>query len=129
MLSIDGSGVPALRNIFFAEPGILNAGSDISAPAAIHLNTSMLDKEIPEMPSDEMEKLPVLSLPVDKLAISKACPYGLTPDKIDVLKKDNNINTIEELAGSPDETLLSIQGIEEKFLKQIRDVVGQAIWM
>ncbi|MCP4108384.1 MAG: helix-hairpin-helix domain-containing protein [Desulfobacteraceae bacterium] len=97
-------------------------------PAEIHANSNVLDIEVPEMPYDEMEKLPVLSLPVDKLAKSKVYPYGLTPDKIDVLK-DNNITTIEELAESSDETLLSVQGIGEKFLKRIRDVVGQAIWM
>lgn len=102
--------------------------NDDSLPAEIHINSNVLDIKIPEMLTDEMEKLPILSLSVDKLVKSKAYPYGLTPNKIDVLKK-SNISTIEELAESSNDDLLSIQGIGDKFLKRIRDVVGQAIWM
>lgn len=102
--------------------------NDNSVPAEIHISSNVLNMELPEMSTDEMENLPILSLPVDKLAKSKAYPYGLTPNKIDVLK-NNKILTIEGLAESSDQTLLSMQGIGDKFLKRIRDVVGQAIWM
>ena len=69
-----------------------------------------------------------MDLPVDTLAKSRAYPYGLTQNKIDVLK-ESHIETIEALAEASDEELLSLQGVGEKFLKRMRDVVGQAIWM
>lgn len=68
-------------------------------PAEIDISSDIFsDIEIPELPDNEKERLSSL--------------------------KEKLMNIIKE---SPDEKLLSLPGIDKQFLKQIRDVLGQAI--
>ncbi|MFK5968554.1 MAG: hypothetical protein QM487_00270 [Candidatus Marithrix sp.] len=95
-------------------------------PAEIHINSPILDIKIPELSSDK--ELSILNLPIKSLIKSKAYPYGLTATKIEILQKEQ-IKTIGELAETSDEQLRSLPTIGKKYLKRIRDVLGQAIWM
>jgi hypothetical protein len=81
---------------------------------------------LPELAPDN--KLGILGKDVAVLAKSKAYPYGLTEDKITRLKGEG-INTVQELADTPDETLLQIDMVGPATVKRMRDVMMQAIWM
>lgn len=81
---------------------------------------------LPELAPDN--KLGILGKDVAVLAKSKAYPYGLTEDKITRLKGEG-INTVQELADTPDETLLQIDMVGPATVKRMRDVMVQAIWM
>lgn len=76
----------------------------------------------------ESGDLEVFSLPVDTLAKSRAYPYGLTEQKLELLKAAG-IGTIGDLATLSDRQLLSIDGIGDATVDRIRSVLGQAIWM
>jgi len=95
-------------------------------PSEIHSSSDLLNVEIPDMMPDK--ELSILSMKTDSLVKSKSYPYGLTQAEINVLR-ESGIHTIGELAEMQDDELLRLRGIGEKFLKRIRDVVGQAIWM
>jgi len=99
---------------------------DQNEPADIHINSRVLDIQLPELPLDK--ELSILELSIDSLSKSKSYPYGLTPNQIEVLK-NNNINTVGELAEKSDDQLRDLPSIGDKFLERIRNVVGQAIWM
>ena len=73
-------------------------------------------------------KLGILGKDVEVLAKSKAYPYGLTEDKIARLKAAG-INTVLELAETPDARLLQIDMVGPATVKRMRDVMVQAIWM
>jgi hypothetical protein len=74
------------------------------------------------------ETLSVLDLPVERLQKSKIYPYGLTGDKISKLQQANFL-TVRSLAAASDQQLDSIYGVGEAWIKRIRDVIGQAVWM
>lgn len=82
--------------------------------------------DLPDV-SDSKE-IAILGMPIEVLQVSKAYPYGITENKINKLK-EIGIKTVGELADRPDEDILAIEGIGEEWLKRIRNVVGQAIWM
>lgn len=70
----------------------------------------------------------ILAKEIEALSKSPAYPYGLTERKISVLR-NAGFDTVEKLASADDEELLRLRGIGRKFLRRIRDVTYQAIWM
>lgn len=97
-----------------------------STSVEFHTKSRLTLIELPEV--SDGHDLEVLSLPVAKLAKSNAYPYGLTERKIAVLTQAG-FATIGDLAQASDTELLRLRGIGSTFLKRIRNVVGQAIWM
>ena len=92
----------------------------------IHRNSSVLKIQLPELPK---EKEPaILNLGIEKLKKSRAYPYGLTDDKWEKLSSAG-FETIGKLAEASDEQLKSLDGIGDKWVQRLRNVVGQAIWM
>jgi hypothetical protein len=82
-----------------------------------------------EMPSlTAANDLTVFSLDVTKLEKSNAYPYGLTEDKIQRLK-DSGFLTIGSVAQATDDELDRIPLIGDIWVRRIRDVVNQSIWM
>lgn len=82
-----------------------------------------------ELPAvDSSNNVGILDLDIEKLKTSNAFPYGLTDDKIARLKNEN-INTVGELAECSKERLNKIHRIGETISDRIRNVVEQAIWM
>lgn len=72
--------------------------------------------------------LTVFALPVQTLGKSNAYPYGLTEDKISRLLA-NGFSTVGDVASASDEDLDAIYKIGDVWVRRIRDVVNQAIWM
>ena len=95
---------------------------------ALYVSTSnnILDIGMPELSS--ADDLTVFSLSVEKLQKSNAYPYGLTDDKIQRLKA-SGYQSIGALAQATDEELDKIPLIGDVWIRRIRDVVNQAIWM
>lgn len=82
-----------------------------------------------EMPAlTTANDLTVFSLDVSMLVTSNAYPYGLTEDKIQRLKV-SGFETIGSLAEATDYELDRIPRIGEVWVRRIRDVVNQSIWM
>jgi hypothetical protein len=81
---------------------------------------------LPALP--EPADLAIPDEPIEKLRKSAAYPYGLTELKLQVLT-DVNIRTVGDLAGVDDSTLDSLPGINSTWVRRIRNVLGQAIWM
>ena len=77
--------------------------------------------------SDKKE-LDILNNPISVLRKSKAYPYGLTENKVLTLLSAE-VDTVGQLAEMKDENLLKLEGIGPEWLKRIRNVQGQAIWM
>ena len=82
--------------------------------------------KVPETP--DTEDLAILSEPIDILFKSKLYPYGLSQQRIDVLK-ESGFMTIGDLALASDDDLDSIHGFGDASITRVRNVVGQAIWM
>lgn len=95
--------------------------------AEIHSSGSAFSHVIMPVLSDD-HALGILSKSVEVLAKSRAYPYGLTGDKITRLKAAG-INTVNDLATTVDDVLLSIDMIGVVTVKRMRDVTSQAIWM
>ncbi|MGO4371297.1 hypothetical protein AB4Z21_10925, partial [Paenibacillus sp. MCAF20] len=76
----------------------------------------------------ERKELGILRMPVEVLRKSKVYPYGLTDHRIERLK-EGGILTVNDLAEAPEERLLSLDDIGEKWVDRINSVLGQAIWM
>ena len=98
-----------------------------SAPVELHERGGHFADIEPAEPADSGD-LEVFFLPVEKLAKSKAYPYGLTEQKLTILQ-NAGIDTIGDLADQTDKDLLSIGGIGEATVERIKSVLGQAIWM
>ena len=81
---------------------------------------------IPDIDPDA--DLAILAESVDRLVKSRVYPYGLTADKLTVLR-NAGVSTIGDLAACSDEFLDSLYGIGPVNIQRIRSVVGQAIWM
>lgn len=82
--------------------------------------------EWPELPEDK--SLKIFELPIEKLKKSNIFPYGITDNKLEILK-ENGYNTVGDLAIETDAILLKIDGIGIKSVERFRSVLGQAIWM
>ena len=102
-----------------------SGSSDI--PVELHQKGAIFDGiQVPTpKDSDEME---ILSMPIEILAKSKSYPYGLTPQKITILK-EAGYTTVGDLATAPADDLLQLEKVGHVFLDRFRSVVGQAIWM
>lgn len=79
----------------------------------------------PERPDAE---LGVLSLPVDTLRKSQVYPYGLTQQKIDLLKRAG-YSSIGDLAEADENALKRLESVGDVFAHRIKLVAYQAIWM
>lgn len=95
---------------------------DIQFSSNSNLNTI----DLPEIPEDK--NLSILELPIEKLKKSDMFPYGITDNKLELLK-EQGFDTVGKLAEAPDEVILKIDGIGERSLERFRSVLGQAIWM
>lgn len=116
--------VPAKRLTFEMVEEWLQGSSE---PAEIHTSSSTFQSiKLPALP--EEHGLAILERPVTVLAKSGAYPYGLTQNIIDRLVGAGML-TVGQLANSSDDELDRIDYIGQVKIKQIRDVVYQAIWM
>lgn len=96
-------------------------------PAEIHVTGLALQKiKLPMLP--EEHGLAILDKPVSVLGRSTAYPYGLTDNVIDRLKGAGKA-TVGQVANSSDSELDRISYIGSVKIRNIRDVVYQAIWM
>jgi hypothetical protein len=87
----------------------------------------ILDKiRLPEI--DDSHDLGILNKSIEVLRKSKAYPYGLTDHRIQKLL-EGGFSTVRDLAEASDEDLLRLDDIGDRWLRRIRSVVGQAIWM
>lgn len=100
--------------------------SDGDEPAEIYSTNPLLNVHVPA--PDQTRSLGVLDLSISNLRKSNAYPYGLTDQKIEVLR-EAGIRTVANLAKASNESLLELQGIGEKTINRIRNTVAQAIWM
>ncbi|MBR3771558.1 MAG: ATP-binding protein [Clostridium sp.] len=89
-------------------------------------STKINSIEIPE--KRESNGIEMLSLEISKLKKSKAVPYGLSNQKIELLES-NEILTIGDLAEYTKDQLMELPSIGEVMAERIRNVVEQAIWM
>ena len=89
-------------------------------------NSILNSIELPEIPEDK--NLSILELPIETLKKSRIFPYGITDNKLEILK-EHGYDTVGKLAEARDEDLLKIDGIGERTLDRFKSVLGQAIWM
>jgi hypothetical protein len=81
---------------------------------------------LPELPQDGA--LSVLSLQIGRLIKSNIYPYGLTQTKADQLNQAG-FSTIRDLLNAKDQQIDDVPSIGQAWVKRIRDVVSQAVWM
>lgn len=116
--------IPTKRLTFEMIDEWLGTGTE---PAEIHSSGNTFQGiTLPRLP--EEHGLAILGKPVTVLKKSTAYPYGLSPAVIDRLVKDGLL-TVGELANSSDARLDKVDYIGPVRIKDIRDVVYQAIWM
>lgn len=89
-------------------------------------NSELQKFNCPE-PHNEME-LSILSLPVSKLEISQAIPYGLTQLMITALV-NADLKTVKDVVSVSVDDLKQLPLIGDKKARRIRNAVEQAIWM
>ncbi len=92
----------------------------------IGLTNNPINVVVPEL--DIGHSLSIFTVTVDKLLQSNAYPYGLTLDKVTRLQ-GANINTVGELVRVDNAALDAIPGIGDVWVKRIKNVVMQAVWM
>lgn len=97
-----------------------------SDPIEFHRGSRLANLSVP-VPLDVAE-LGVLELDIDNLKPSAAYPYGISEQKIAVLKQAG-LNTIGQLAEATDDQLMALPSIGDVMKVRIKNVVGQAIWM
>jgi hypothetical protein len=83
--------------------------------------------EVPALGA-EGEEIAILNESIDRLRKSEAYPWGLTDARLAVLK-EAGYTTIGLVASATDEQLMALHTIKEGYLRRIRAVIGQAIWM
>lgn len=91
-----------------------------------HVSGNQIPLNLPEI--DPTQELAVFNLPIESLAKGKTYVYGLTTRQINLLV-DNGYSTIKDVANESDENLHNLEGIGDKTLLRIRNVISQAIWM
>jgi len=96
-------------------------------PMEIHERSGLLQEISSPEPVSGVD-LAIFDLPIDTLRKSRAYPYGLTDLKIKRLGKAG-FATVGDMVEAKDEDLLKIESVGEQYLKQIRSVLAQAIWM
>ncbi|MBN8228534.1 ATP-binding protein [Corallococcus macrosporus] len=96
-------------------------------PIGYHVRGSKLSSiELPLLAEDA--DLLIFNEPVEKLAKSRAYPYGLTSQKIAVLR-EAGIVTVGQLANASEYQLKQLDSVGDATLQRFRNVVAQAIWM
>lgn len=96
-------------------------------PSEIHISSNVFQNiKLPPLP--EEHGLSILDKDVSVLAKSPAYPYGLTDDKISRLKNEN-IETVCDLAKATDQELDAIDGVGKATIRRMRNVIFQAVWM
>lgn len=96
-------------------------------PIGYHVRGSKLSAiELPPLAEDA--DLRILSEPIEKLAKSKAYPYGLTQQKISILQTAG-ITTVGKLANASEYELKQLDTVGDATVQRFRTVVEQAIWM
>lgn len=91
-----------------------------------HVSGNQIPLSLPEL--DPEKELAVFNLPIESLAKGKTYVYGLTQRQMNLLL-ENGYKTIKDVANESDENLHALDGIGEKTLQRIRNVISQAIWM
>ncbi|MFM9265446.1 hypothetical protein [Tychonema sp. BBK16] len=104
----------------------LNEGNERNESLELHKTSELFKMQLPELLKDG--EMLIFNEDISKLKKSNAYPYGLTQDKIDILKAAD-YNTVSALAEASDKSLLALNNIGEETLKRIRSTVAQAIWM
>jgi len=79
-------------------------------------------------PVSQNKDLSILDKPIEILRKSKAYPYGLTDWRTQNLI-ESGFTSVCMLADATDQALLAVEDVGVVWLKRIRAVVGQAIWM
>lgn len=88
---------------------------------------SKLAEILVPLPSPEKD-LAIFDEDISALSKSNAYPYGLSPQKIQLLQS-SHYTTVGDLVEASDEDLESIKGIGKATVLRVRNVLGQAIWM
>lgn len=89
-------------------------------------NSNLIHIEWPEIPEDK--SLSILELPIENLKKSTRFPYGITDNKLEILR-EQGYDSVGKLAEASDEEILKIDGIGRISLERFKSVLGQAIWM
>ena len=88
--------------------------------------SKLVEVSTPLTPS--VESLAIFSSTIDKLQKSKSYPYGLSAQKLEVLRVAG-FETVGALAEATDDALDQVPSIGVAMVQKIRNVLGQAIWM
>lgn len=96
-------------------------------PSDIHVSSDVIRLKQPTALTADTE-IAVLALELDKLVKGNVYPYGLTQAKIENLKS-SGFATVGDLASATDQQIMDVPDIGEKWLRRIRSVVDQAVWM
>lgn len=94
-------------------------------PTEIPKSNSFFDIEMPKV--HENKELGILKEDIEKLKKSKVYPYGLTENKIKLLKSEG-IEKIEDLFAITEENK-EVNGIGDVWIQKIKNLLGQAVWM
>lgn len=95
-------------------------------PVEFHLSGTQIPLTLPEIASEK--DLAIFELKIESLLKGKTYVYGLTQRQVNLLI-DNGYVTIKDVADATDEDLCDVEGIGDKTLARIRNVINQAIWM
>lgn len=96
-------------------------------PVELHARGSQMSEVLVPNPMDDAE-LPILKTEISRLKKSAAYPYGLTSQKISVLES-SGYTTVGSVADASDEELDALRSIDRAWIRRIRNVIAQAIWM
>jgi hypothetical protein len=107
---------------------LIEEWSDTSyiSPFEIAPPTKVTDILLPDLPL--AKSLSILELPVERLVKSPMYTYGLTADKLQRLKGAGFLK-VEDLANATDDQIDEVQSIGPSWVRRIRDLVAQAVWM
>lgn len=84
--------------------------------------------DIPVPTTAPERDLAIFDQDISALSKSNAYPYGLSPQKIQLLQS-SQYTTVGDLVEASDDDLESIRGIGKATVLRVRNVLGQAIWM
>lgn len=91
-----------------------------------HSSGNQLPVLLPEI--DKEQDLAIFEAPIGSLTKSQTYVYGLTPRQVNLLV-EAGYSTIKDVADASDSELRSLDGVGDKTLARIRNVISQAIWM
>lgn len=97
-----------------------------SSPMEIAPPTPLTSVVLPTLAVEQT--LSILACQVGQLKKSPIYIYGFTEHRLSKLKAAGFL-TIEDLATATDDAILAVESVGPEWLKRIRDVVTQAVWM